>query len=116
VGYGEVGHVLRIAGLADCRNGRDGKVFVWQFGEKEEGGLDCGLPADEGIRQKPWLLHSLDVKEMTFCGIDMVVRDQVSSCFSISNRRKLSWLLPLEAWENSLTYRVCLRKKYIVLQ
>jgi len=47
-------------------HGRDGKVFVWQFGEKEEARLDRGLPADEGIRQKPWLLHSLEVKEMTF--------------------------------------------------
>jgi hypothetical protein len=50
---------------------------VWQFKEEEESNLDSGLPADGGSRRKPWLLHSLDVKEMTFCGIDVVSNDEV---------------------------------------
>jgi ASTRA-associated protein 1 len=58
-------------------HGRDGKVFVWRFGEEDEANLDSGLPADGGSRRKPWLLHSFDVKEMTFCGMDVVCPDEV---------------------------------------
>ena len=50
---------------------------MWRFSEEEEVNLDPGLPADGGSRRKPWLLHSLDVKEMTFCGIDVVCHDEV---------------------------------------
>jgi hypothetical protein len=50
---------------------------VWQFGEKEENSLDSGLPSDGGVRRKPWLLHSMDVKEMTFCGMDVIQRKEV---------------------------------------
>ena len=53
-------------------------MFVWQIKEEEEGELDSGLPADGGTRRKPWLLHSLDVKEMTFCGVDVVPTEDVS--------------------------------------
>jgi len=60
-------------------------VFVWQLREEEEGGLDCGLPADGGTRRKPWLLHSLDVKEMTFCGVDVVLMEDVSHLCKLSN-------------------------------
>lgn len=67
---------------ADFRHGRDGKVFVWQFGENVEGSFDTGLPADGGRHRKPWLLHSIDVKEMTFCGIDVVLHDEVSFLFN----------------------------------
>jgi len=65
------------------RNGRDGKVFVWQIKEDDEPNLDNGLPAEGGTRRKPWLLHSLDVKEMTFCGIDVVIKDEVSLAFRL---------------------------------
>lgn len=50
---------------------------MWQLKGEEESNLDRGLPADGGSRRKPWLLHSLDVKEMTFCGIDVVSNDEV---------------------------------------
>jgi len=63
---------------SDGRHGRDGKVFVWQLKPGEEGNLDCGLPADGGTRRKPWLLHSVDVKEMTFCGVDVAVTEEAS--------------------------------------
>ena len=52
-------------------------MFVWQFKAEDEAGMDCGLPADGGTRRKPWLLHALDVKEMTFCGIDVALTNQV---------------------------------------
>jgi len=39
--------------------------------------LDRGLPSDGGVRRKPWLLHSLDVKGMNFCGMDMCAVDDV---------------------------------------
>ena len=71
------------------RNGRDGKVFVWQIGEEDESNLECGLPADGGTRRKPWLLYGLDVKEMTFCGIDVVIKDEVRSLFGYSYCRTL---------------------------
>jgi hypothetical protein len=61
----------------NCRHGRDGKVFVWQLGDREEASMDRGLPSDGGIRRKPWLLYSLDVKEMTFCGIDLILQREV---------------------------------------
>jgi hypothetical protein len=64
---------------ANYRHGRDGKVFAWQFKDQEEGTFNYKLPSDGGIRRKPWLLHSLDVKEMTFCGMDAVCTDGVSS-------------------------------------
>lgn len=63
---------------SEGRNGRDGKVFVWQLKGDGEGNLDCGLPADGGTRRKPWLLHSVEVKEMTFCGVDVAVTEDVS--------------------------------------
>jgi len=63
---------------ADGRHGRDGKVFVWQLKGDEEGTLDRGLPADGGTRRKPWLLHSVDVKEMTFCGVDIALTEDAS--------------------------------------
>jgi WD40 repeat protein len=66
-----------VRGQSDGRHGRDGKVFAWQLGE-DQGNLDCGLPADGGSRRKPWLLHSIDVKEMTFCGMQVVEVEQVS--------------------------------------
>ena len=50
---------------------------MWRFSEEDEVNLDSGLPADGGSRRKPWLCHSLDVKEMTFCSIDVVCRDEV---------------------------------------
>ena len=56
-------------------------MFVWQLKESEEEGMDCGLPADGGTRRKPWLLHSLDVKEMTFCGVDVAITNEVKSPF-----------------------------------
>ena len=63
--------------IINFRHGRDGKVFVWRFTEEDEANLDFGVPADGGSRRKPWLLHSIDVKEMTFCGIDVVCSDKV---------------------------------------
>ena len=73
---------LRIAtqkrGAADpSRNGREGKVFVWQLREEDEGLLEKSVPGDGGLRRKPWLLHSLDVKEMTFCGVDVAFSNNV---------------------------------------
>ena len=60
----------------NCRHGRDGKVFVWQFGEAQETELERGLPSDGGVRRKPWLLYSMDVKEMIFCGMDLVALNE----------------------------------------
>ena len=53
-------------------------MFVWQLREDEEDSLDSGLPADGGTRRKPWLVYSLDVKEMTFCGVDVALMEEVS--------------------------------------
>jgi ASTRA-associated protein 1 len=84
---------------ANCRHGRDGKVFVWSIKEDEEARFDRGVPADGGTRRKPWLLHSLDVKEMTFCGVDVVNIDGVLSAISaILTPRMPSLLLPQEIW------------------
>jgi hypothetical protein len=62
-----------------CRHGRDGKVLVWQFSQEGEKNLDLGLPSDGGLRRKPLLLHSVDVNEVNFCGIDIVCTDDVFS-------------------------------------
>jgi ASTRA-associated protein 1 len=86
---------------ADRRHGRDGKVFVWQIKEDEEDKFDRGLPADGGPRRKPWLLHSLDVKEMTFCGADVISTVEVLSAISAMLTPRMPSLLPLrEIWVN----------------
>jgi hypothetical protein len=59
------------------RNGREGKVFVWKLQAEDEVTLETGVPGDGGTRRKPWLLHSLDVKEMTFCGVDVAFAKEV---------------------------------------
>lgn len=63
--------------LLMSRNGREGKVFVWKLQDEDEVTLETGVPGDGGPRRKPWLLHSLDVKEMTFCGVDVAFVNQV---------------------------------------
>ena len=76
----QTSHVSRRkATVINYSHGREGKVYVWRFSEEDEANLDFGLPADGGSRRKPWLLHSLDVKEMTFCGIDSICPDEVFS-------------------------------------
>lgn len=53
-------------------------MFVWQLKGDGVEDLDCGLPADGGPRRKPWLLHSVDVKQMTFCGVDVALMEEVN--------------------------------------
>jgi hypothetical protein len=73
---------------------------VWQLKAEEEDTFEIKLPTDGGPRRKPWLLHSLDVKEMTFCGIDVVCTDDVCfTCVHSDNRTRLL-RFPLEVWVN----------------
>ena len=94
MGHAKIDYVpyIKVSPVNDS-HGREGKVFVWQFKEDEEHTFDRGLPAEGGTRRKPWLLHSLDVKEMMFCGIDIACVDDVCLLpLSITHTRVL-WLL-----------------------
>ncbi|CAZ83786.1 unnamed protein product [Tuber melanosporum] len=48
-------------------HGRDNKLFAWRV---EEVGMDVLLPVDDevGWRRRPWLVASLDVNALNFCG------------------------------------------------
>jgi len=50
---------------------------VWQFRKEDEELLEKSVPGDDGPRRKPWLLHSLDIKDMTFCGVDVAISNDV---------------------------------------
>ena len=50
---------------------------MWRFREEDERLLEKSVPGDGGPRRNPWLLHSLDVKEMTFCGVDVAIFNEV---------------------------------------
>jgi hypothetical protein len=54
-------------------------VVIWELGESSERGLHVSLPADGGDRPEPEIMASFAVKEMTFCGIDTVVSEDVLS-------------------------------------
>jgi hypothetical protein len=93
--YSQLEHGQTIDVFVSCAcaypsHGRDGKVFAWKLGENED--LDSALPADGGTRRKPWLLYSIDVKDMTFCGMDVVEVEEVSSFSFVLIARKPSLL------------------------
>lgn len=48
-------------------HGRDNKIFVWRV---EEEGMDVLLPVEDEVswRRRPWLVASLDVNALNFCG------------------------------------------------
>ncbi|PWW79492.1 WD40 repeat-like protein [Tuber magnatum] len=48
-------------------HGRDNKLFVWRV---EEEGMDVLLPVEDEVRwrRRPWLVASLDVNALNFCG------------------------------------------------
>ena len=52
-------------------------MIIWQLDEENENNLEKGLPADGGERRQPEVLESFSVKEMTFCGIDTVIEEDV---------------------------------------
>lgn len=58
--------------LTSCRHGRDHKLCVWKLNEKDEGFVGKTLPLDTQNnpqeRNTPWLLHSLSVNALNFCG------------------------------------------------
>lgn len=60
-------------------HGRDNKILVWKLGSvQDETGMDIALPVEEnaGHRRSPWLLSSLDVNALNFCGFAMCVEQR----------------------------------------
>jgi hypothetical protein len=98
MGERQVDHVQLHRDWVNCSHGRDGKVFVWQFGEDNEMNLERGLPSDGGVRRKPWLLHSMDVKEMTFCGMDVVGRKEVHNHYFLLIEGRIDCSLFWRPW------------------
>ncbi|EFR00221.1 hypothetical protein MGYG_03224 [Nannizzia gypsea CBS 118893] len=76
------GSILGISGVEACletgverrimTHGRDHKLCVWKLNEKDEDVVGRTLPLDTQNnpqdRNKPWLLHSLSVNALNFCG------------------------------------------------
>ncbi|KAL7276111.1 Astra associated protein 1 Asa1 [Rhizina undulata] len=67
------GAVLKVGELRDgvVTHGRDNRIFVWKLDEKL--GLDTVLPVEEfeGQRRNPWLIASMEVNALNFCGFGM---------------------------------------------
>ncbi|CUS09725.1 unnamed protein product [Tuber aestivum] len=63
------GSVLKVDGWDGkiITHGRDNKLFVWRV---EEEGMDVLLPVEDEVRwrRSPWLVASLDVNALNFCG------------------------------------------------
>lgn len=64
---------MRIYANPHQRHGRDNKLHVWQLRPSDEKDFSTELPLEdaETPRKQPWLLHSVTVNALNFCGFTM---------------------------------------------